>query len=399
MFKHIKDENSDFYFNPITLEIKYQEPVENTTYEEAFEHAHEVTGNYIQKNILVTRARIVLTEQCNFRCKYCFVMDQHAKLVDMPEENIDKVCDFLENYGDPEGLLLQLFGGEPLTKRHYIQRILERFKNSPLYDNLRFEINSNGSLVRRLDFEAFEEHRDKILFTLSLDSDLEELNDKYRVLISGRGTFKLTLEGIQQLIENNFAVNLLYTPMNETLPRLPRLVAFAKSIGVKQLSVNSPQPGKGDWEVNGTLLYKSLKAARKVAEKIGFDFASELDKVDYVLSEKIPNIGPCTSLSGMAISISPKGRISNCIVNWNDHKDLTQGMSEFDINKARIFKNRRKAFALECRQCIAHSVCGGACGLELALGNTGPSSAIDNKCQFYRLAVTDSVTTQNRKKA
>ena len=71
---------------------------------------------YPKKNLPSGTLRIVLTTECNFRCKYCFAEGEANKEIRvLPLENIKKVLDRAPSFGITK---IKLTGGEPLLYPH-----------------------------------------------------------------------------------------------------------------------------------------------------------------------------------------------------------------------------------------------------------------------------------------
>jgi uncharacterized protein len=112
-----------------------------------------------------TDVTLMLTEQCNLRCPYCYVPKTERH---MSEELALRAADFLLDRAPAgAGASLSFFGGEPLLERSLIERVVAHgLTRRPA--GLRFTMPTNGLL---LDGEALELVRvTGTQLALSLDS-------------------------------------------------------------------------------------------------------------------------------------------------------------------------------------------------------------------------------------
>lgn len=100
--------------------------------------------------------RISLTEQCNLRCKYCFVNDIVDKSSNITEELFCKAVEMLiQNSRNPR---IQYFGGEPLLRMELIElghEILNAAKKKGQIDSFIEEIVTNGTLLTKDKIDFF----------------------------------------------------------------------------------------------------------------------------------------------------------------------------------------------------------------------------------------------------
>ena len=116
----------------------------------------------------IYRGFLNLTQKCNLKCKYCFVLQQPKEMT--LETAIDAVNFYAKNALE-EGTepSLTLFGGEPMLKYEEIIVPLIKYirENYGYYD---IGITTNGTLLNREVYEFFKENDVGML--LSLDGML-----------------------------------------------------------------------------------------------------------------------------------------------------------------------------------------------------------------------------------
>ena len=71
---------------------------------------------------------LVLTEQCNLRCKYCYQLDKNANHT-MSRDVAMRAIDFLFEIPDPaDGIVLEFTGGECSLEIGLMREVIEYFK-------------------------------------------------------------------------------------------------------------------------------------------------------------------------------------------------------------------------------------------------------------------------------
>jgi MoaA/NifB/PqqE/SkfB family radical SAM enzyme len=138
---------------------------------------------------------LLLTYQCNLRCKMCGQWGERGSLKDLPPSEtkvymemplIERVIDQIKGFHPT----ITLFGGEPLL-HHQWAEIVKRIKGAGLHCNM----ISNGILLRKWADKAVRLGLDEVIF--SLDGP-ERVHDAIR---GGEGVFNRALKGFQHLLD------------------------------------------------------------------------------------------------------------------------------------------------------------------------------------------------------
>ena len=140
---------------------------------------------------------LLATEQCNFRCKYCYESFTKGK---MQDEVVDGVIRYLQkNISSYSGLEVSWFGGEPLLAPD----IIEKFSKAAIricasaQKPYRAGMTTNGYLLtpdrieRLLQYKVFD-------YQVTLDCIKEE-HDKYRLLSNGEPTFEVIMNNLRRI--------------------------------------------------------------------------------------------------------------------------------------------------------------------------------------------------------
>lgn len=169
---------------------------------------------------------IDVTNQCNFRCTYCYV-DRKKEIIDSNKfkDLFDKLMNQKKDYPFKE-IVLILAGGEPLLYFDTLKKLIKAIQQiQNKYKEIKIEtlIISNGSLLTKEKAVYLKENRIKM--AISLDG-IEEYNDKTRQLINGNGTYRYILKGINIAKQHKIFNNVITTITSKNINHLPELVTF-----------------------------------------------------------------------------------------------------------------------------------------------------------------------------
>ena len=147
---------------------------------------------------------ILPTEQCNFRCVYCYESFDRGKMSDFTcRELVRFVEDNIDNY---KGLDVGWFGGEPLEALDVVIKLSEEFlricrERKKVYFA---GITTNGYNLTLDTFKILKKYH-VTFYQITFDG-LPEFHDKQRVLADGSGTARTIIKNlldIQQNIKSN----------------------------------------------------------------------------------------------------------------------------------------------------------------------------------------------------
>lgn len=149
-----------------------------------------------------------VTEDCNFRCKYCaysglYEDNRTHTSRSMTTDVALRALDFFLSRADEtrDLVALSFYGGEPLLEFGLIQEVVPRFRASVSEREHIVSITTNGSLLRRAEIRDFLVTND-ISLTVSLDGPAS-IHDHWRVSRIGKGTHKRVVEGLEALREDH----------------------------------------------------------------------------------------------------------------------------------------------------------------------------------------------------
>jgi len=191
--------------------------------------------------------QLVVSNICNFDCKYCFVeklysskerisVQNDANNKIMSKENAKKYIDIMINHikkNERNNLFIQFFGGEPLTNWPVVKYVLDEYKNGENHGiNILYSIITNGSLINEEIAKYFK--RFDVNVIISFDSP----KGTDRLLKNGENSGPIVKKNIALLAkyENRTTFNTAIT--SETFGYFGKdLVDFAVKNKVKEIGI------------------------------------------------------------------------------------------------------------------------------------------------------------------
>jgi len=138
--------------------------------------------------------RMILTEDCNLRCTYCYAGNNKnpKKMTKKIGENI--IDYWLENSEPPENdkQELSLWGGEPLLEWELFKHLVKYAQSKN--DNLKIWTVTNGVLFTPEKIKWCHEH--KVFVCISVDG-VKGIHDKYRKFKNGSGSWEIIEKNIK----------------------------------------------------------------------------------------------------------------------------------------------------------------------------------------------------------
>lgn len=144
-------------------------------------------------------ASILVTEDCNLRCKYCF---EHHNKNYMNAKTAKDALLFLAKGAVANGqdrFHAMIFGGEPLLNIDVVEIIFKYGLEIAEDFGIRFTANiiTNATVMNDHIYEILREYRDKVNLNIQLSVDgVPEVQDEYRVTATGKGSWSLVEKNI-----------------------------------------------------------------------------------------------------------------------------------------------------------------------------------------------------------
>lgn len=146
---------------------------------------------------------LYLTNECNMRCKYCFIDKNISKTLDvaMLYRAIDRFITYSSNYNRK---YISIIGGEPFLYYKTIERIIDYIRlNYKTYD-INIDITTNGTNLNedRIKFLTIK----GVKIYVSIDG-LRNINDKYRQFLNNKSSVYEKLLRVIPILKKHTQLN------------------------------------------------------------------------------------------------------------------------------------------------------------------------------------------------
>jgi len=186
----------------------------------------------------------IVTEDCNLRCKYCYITHKTSNNVmdfEVAKEFIDYILTAPINRRD--AAVIEFIGGEPFIEVELIDMICDYFKlktyelKDKWYWNYRINICTNGvnysdNAVQRFIYK----NKGKISLTITIDGTKKK-HDLQRVFPNGDGSYDIIRKNVDLWLQQ-FTGNTKVTFAHEDLPLLKESIIELWNIGIVDIAAN-----------------------------------------------------------------------------------------------------------------------------------------------------------------
>lgn len=325
----------------------------------------------MSNNRKITHISLMLTEDCNFKCEYCFIKKNPQRITwGIAKQAIDWLVN--ENKDSKEKMNINFFGGEPTLEWDMIEKIVAYGKNKS--DRLTYGMTTNGSLLTKERMDYCERNNIGILFSVDGPEHVQNIHRKTR---SGEGTFDKIENNMRECVKRGLSPTgrVTYTP--DTLPYLFETVKYLfEDIGFKDVA---PTPAVDSFKEFSAEDYKEYDRQFTMIDEYFKDMiiAGKKPSLNYygkcvrqiVRDEKM--IGPCGAGKGY-VGISIEGGLYPChrFTQWPEWKigDVWSGITEKAMRDS-LTNYNCNTNSKKCRECD-NMFCGGTC-LAASYNNTG----------------------------
>lgn len=312
----------------------------------------------------VLKYTLCLTQQCNLRCKYCYVVKGAPY---MPLDIGKKIIDFIFHRTPPgEKMIIGFFGGEPLLEFELMKALTELIEEHPEHDQhpVEFSLVTNGTIYSHVIADFIEQH--DFGFGISCDGP-PELHNRYRLYINGKGSGNRVEKNIMQAIQRfpNLMVNAVYRP--DTLQNLPEVVDYFASLGVTQIYLNPDF--SADWSIHEANILPEiygLLGERYVNSYIVGKplYISLIDsKISVILRGGYQTEEKCSMGRG-ELAFTPNGNIFPCerLIGAGDGDGHCIGHIDEGVVPERMQCSTSSTVNVECLTCGLQEYCTHWCG-------------------------------------
>ena len=189
----------------------------------------------------------VVTQDCNLRCKYCYMVgknDKHRMSFDTAKDIIDFFFFGTDEVIDAEFVVLDFIGGESLLEIKLIDKTIDYFrlkayeKKSRWFDRFRIMIQSNGILVGTSSFKKFMK-KNKGIVSLGITIDgTKRKHDLQRVFPDGSGSYDIVEKNYVYAFSQGWTNSTKVTFGHEDLPYVCESIIHLWNLGIKNVPAN-----------------------------------------------------------------------------------------------------------------------------------------------------------------
>ena len=142
----------------------------------------------------------VVTQECNLRCGYCYMVgknNEHRMTFETAKRIVDYFIDNRDILFTTDYVILDFIGGEPLLELELIDKIVDYFrltaykKKSKWFGRFRISIQSNGILVGTEEFQKFLRKNNNLVSVGITIDGTKEKHDMQRVFPNGEGSHSI----------------------------------------------------------------------------------------------------------------------------------------------------------------------------------------------------------------
>jgi len=317
---------------------------------------------------------LLVTDACPWGCSYCYLDCQvHGSYMSR-----DVALAAIEMFDPaPEGMVIQLSGGEPMLARELVWEIAER---ASARAGVRVAIQSSGYSLGMKELVRLKELG--VGIGISLDG-MPSMNDRARA----RGAGDVALRALALASKAGVVVSVTSVLTRTTLPGVVELVAMCggmQSVGVLNLDLLRPV---GRARVQMLPEANELRLAMtRVAEAVEFINSRRWPPlgVRELMRLRRASPGPyCAPAAGKGLCVSPDGRLYPC--------PSLVGLGEFELGSVeQPHLERLEELAeqwrwpRECEECELLSACRGGCPVRRMVVAGDISRHCTLECALYK---------------
>ncbi len=322
----------------------------------------------------ISNAYIVVTENCNFNCKYCFIAQavQEGKSMKVMSERTARESARLlqktyERKRSPYNKTITFYGGEPLMNFNAIKCFfneVHKLKDRNYYwpEDVKYAIITNGSLLDEEKLSFLQ--KEHVALSISYDVNL---TSSQRLIKNGQDSNKIVQEKINLCQKFGYPFSLSVTISEEMLEHQELVVSELTALKPATIAFNMLIPSvqlklRDDYYDKATdFMIASFKTLREKGI-----FEDRMMRKVHAFEENKMFLYDCCASGGNQYVIEPNGKIGICHGYLNNLKYFSDHVSniDFDFTKNENFilwKKRSPIYMDQCKDCQCIGICGGGC--------------------------------------
>ena len=354
-YVYVKESNNrKLFYNNQNGKIAYAENVEALS-NDFFEMPLDTNIN--MEDVAYEQLYLVVSESCNFRCKYCR-QKKTTTIENMSIEEIQNAIDiFYKIAKTPRSIVF--FGGEPLMNFEGIKYAIQYVRS---FDrNISFSMVINGSLCTLKIADYFA--KNKIEVIVSLDGP-EPYHNSARCYENGAGTYENALRGYHFLKDAGCVTGIttVIGPHNEG--HFKELVAWAIDLKPNSLGFCLPHGNENNYAMqlsSFSSVHEKMISAYGDLHNHGVYLVQVEQKINaFIAGIAIPY--ECKACGKRIVACKEK-RFGICEGAITLHDKYYKNMDQLLID-IKEYKKTSPFYISDCQSCIALRICGGSCAYD-----------------------------------
>ncbi len=324
-------------------------------------------------------AFFVLTDACNFNCKYCFIEHDRVKNnfapVNMSWETAQEGLDYFsqliaedsEKFNERKAI--QFYGGEPLLRFDIMKKLLERIseykeQNKLPADNLEITCITNGALLTDEIVNTLKKY--DVGITISIDGD--EAATINRCDHNNNEVYPEIMRGIDLCKKHGAKLALSITLTEESLADEDAVLEMLDKIKPDRVGFNTLISGS-HFQVSDDYHIRASNFVLRAFDYIrtsGVTYEDNFVRKVSSFAEASVCVYDCGAVGGNQVIIMPDGDVGLCEGFIGERKFLASHVfdKKFDPKKSELYQEWGGRMPLKmdaCQNCIALGICGGGC--------------------------------------
>lgn len=308
---------------------------------------------------------ILPTEQCNFRCRYCYENFERGR---MSQETIDAIIKYVRiNISKYTGLKVSWFGGEPSLEIDTICEMSREFIKICKIAKRKYwaNITSNGYLI---NLENFKKLYSANIFTYQLTIDgIEATHNQQRILGNGQGSFEQIINNLLNIKNNtecrHWKITIRTNFSKPIYERLDEYISFySQKFGDDKRFSFLFRPA-GNWGGESVKAYEDNLLQTDGLEKVyqGMLKNKKVLDISRHLSFLNPGGSMCLASSLNTYLIDSAGSIRKCSCHLDDNRNVVGNVEtngSFIIDQYKNSEWIQERWQVEkCRNCFFLPAC------------------------------------------
>ena len=321
---------------------------------------------------------IITTQNCNFRCEYCYEKDVLSNMYMKPDMRYP-IYRFIDNFlknKNTKKIGIIFLGGEPLLNFKFIKMFINDMPKL-LKDISDFSIITNGYLLNK-DISEFINSIPFKSIEVTLDG-IPEIHNKRRPLANGKGTFGVIINNLSNLDLNKIKLTIRTNVDKENIDYYPKFLEYIEKnfsyLKEKAYFLIAPvMEINKNYEKN---FYKKMLNMIELLVKKGFKLPR---KYKFILTKHKVT---CLSMIGKSFTIDVDEGVYKCPSGIDIDEFKIGYLKSFNLNK-----NYATLCIDKCKSCPIFGFCGGGCLYENYLA-TGKADC--GGCPWYKYILQEVV--------